>query len=186
MQPLLSLALTICAILLVLSIVEMVGRTEQLAPTRGPDGRTYKVRDTAGSSESAAALARINARLSMLIHRLQLEGDPQRMGMIMRMAQRYNCDALSEGILAHDKTSYTVNKGEEVVMCLRSRDVRDELYDDNKLMYVAVHELAHIASVSTEHGEEFLNNMHFLERKAHQLGLLKPISESWEYCGLLV
>lgn len=181
---LLQFALTIVVLLCIFNIFTR-GHSE-LQLVAGPDGRSYRVRPLASQRESAAALARVNARLSMLIHRLQLSCEPEKREMVERMAQRYNPDVLSEGLVEDEKTSYTVNKGQEIVYCLRSRDGRDTLYPDNKLMHVAVHELAHIASVDTGHEKEFKTNLRYLERKSYELGLMQPITGSWEYCGITV
>ncbi len=179
---------------------------KMLVDVKGPDGRKYKVRASPRQSESAAALARLNARVTLLIERLVKETDaketdakktdvketdqaPKMKGVVERIVRRYNPDVISEGVIDNEKTSYTVNKGEEVVYCLRSRDERDQLYSDNKLMHVAIHELAHIGSLASgdaSHAGDFPANLHYLERKAAEFGLITPISENWEYCGLWV
>ena len=41
-------------------------------------------------------------------------------------------------------TSYTINKGEKIVICLRSKFL-NEIHDINTIMYVVIHELAHVA-----------------------------------------
>ena len=183
----LGLVGTILILLLIINIyLHKGGHEGGLVSVEGPDGRKYNVRPTDDPKSSAAALARINARLSMLIYRLQVECEPSRREMVERMASRYNTEVLSEGIVAHGVTSYTVNKGEKVVFCLRSRDERDRLYRDNELMHVAVHELAHIASVTSGHEKEFKVNLNYLERKSAEMGLIQPINGAWEYCGMRV
>mgnify|MGYP000978029137 FL=1 len=42
-----------------------------------------------------------------------------------------------------DITSFSVNKGEELSICLNSRKT-GELHDINLLMYVIIHEMAHL------------------------------------------
>jgi len=44
-------------------------------------------------------------------------------------------------------TSYSVNKGEKLVFCIRSRKYPniDEFHDMNLLMYVVLHEMSHVA-----------------------------------------
>jgi hypothetical protein len=48
--------------------------------------------------------------------------------------------------------SYTINK-QKVYLCLK--DENDEYYDDNMLMYVALHELAHVLCDEIGHTEKF-------------------------------
>lgn len=185
-DQMLKLLGTIVLLLVIVNFVLWPASKENLIAVNGPDGRAYTVRPSVDPEKSAAALARINARISILIHRLRLECEPTRREMVERMATRYNTEALSEGVIAAGVSSYTVNKGEQLVYCLRTRDKRDLLYSDNKLMHVAIHELAHIASVTTGHEHEFKMNLHYLERKAAEMKLIQPIMGEWEYCGVRV
>ena len=41
-------------------------------------------------------------------------------------------------------TSYSINKGEEIVFCLRCKKT-NQLHNINELMYVAIHEISHVA-----------------------------------------
>ena len=52
-------------------------------------------------------------------------------------------------------TSYSVNKGEEIVFCLKSRKDPYNLHDINLMMYVAIHELAHIGCHEIGHTDLF-------------------------------
>lgn len=187
---LIKLGLTVLVILLIVNVCFWPQSKDVRVGVPGPDGRRYMVRASPRQSESAAALARLNARVSILIHKLQMsDHEPKMKQVVDRIASRYNPDVISEGVIDNDKTSYTVNKGEEVVYCLRSRDDKDELYSDNKLMHVAVHELAHIGSLASgadSHYHDFPVNLHYLETKAAEYGLISPITESWEYCGIQV
>lgn len=87
-----------------------------------------------------------------------------------------------------DLTSYSVNKGEELAFCLKSKKT-GLLHDLNLLMYVALHEMAHIACPETGHGELFKKIFKFLTDKAIDLNIyikvdynLQPI----EYCGMVL
>jgi hypothetical protein len=51
-------------------------------------------------------------------------------------------------------TSYTVNKGEEMVFCIRSKK-DNKIHDINELMYVAIHEIAHIGCPEIGHTDLF-------------------------------
>ena len=53
-----------------------------------------------------------------------------------------------------DITSFSVNKGEELSICLNSRKT-GELHDINLLMYVIIHEMAHFACPEIGHGPLF-------------------------------
>ena len=66
-------------------------------------------------------------------------------------------------------TSYSVNKGEKVVLCLRSRNSKEELVDENILMFVALHEMGHICTKSIGHTEEFWTNFKWLLQKSIEI-----------------
>jgi hypothetical protein len=92
------------------------------------------------------------------------------------------------------ETSYSVNKGDELVLCLRSRTEINKLHDNNLLFYVILHELSHIASPVYEdeynnHGPIFKKIFNFLTRVAIELNLYKKIDfnvNSKEYCGIYI
>lgn len=148
------------------------------------DGRSYRVRNTPRKRETALALARMNEKVLDFITRLEGAGDAEFQGAVKRLRTRYRPDRLSEGRIDKRHTSYTLNKGEEVVLCLRSRDHKDEIYDDNLIFYVVLHELAHIASITENHNDEFHTNFRYLLRKAAEWGLFVRKSDRFHYCGM--
>lgn len=81
-------------------------------------------------------------------------------------------------------TSYSVNK-KDVYFCLKHRE-HDTLYDMNLLTYVATHELAHVATKSVGHTEEWKSNFDQLLKIATKLELYTPIKEAREYCGMQI
>ena len=150
------------------------------------DGRSYKVRNTSKKQETALALARVNEKAVNFINRLANEGNPEFKAAITRLKSRYRPDKLSEGRIDKRYSSYTINKGEEMVLCMRSRDEKDSLFDQDLLFYVVVHELAHVASVTENHGEEFHKNFRYLLRKALEWNLFRKRSDKFDYCGVEV
>lgn len=84
-------------------------------------------------------------------------------------------------------TSYSINKGEEVGVCIRSGKNFYNIHNINIIKFVFVHELAHIISVSQQHTEEFWRNFKFLLHNCYLNNLLKKIdysSQPEEYCGM--
>ena len=83
-------------------------------------------------------------------------------------------------------TSYSVNKGEELVFCLKSRKT-GKPHDINLMMYVAIHEMAHIGCPEQGHTPLFNKIFAFFLKEAINIGLysytnyeINPI----EYCGM--
>jgi predicted metal-dependent hydrolase len=85
-------------------------------------------------------------------------------------------------------TSYSVNKGEELSFCLHSKKTK-ELHDINLLMYVAIHEMSHIACPEIGHGDLFKKIFKKFVEEAISIGIYKKIdysSEPAEYCGMIL
>ena len=79
--------------------------------------------------------------------------------------------------------SYTVNK-KHIYLCLK--DENDNYYNINMLMYVALHELAHVIDdvVDTNHRPEFFKILDNLILKADELDLYdKNFKPFRDYCN---
>ena len=87
-----------------------------------------------------------------------------------------------------DLTSYSVNKGEELSVCLKSKTT-GELHDINLLMYVIIHEMSHFACPEIGHGDLFQKIFKKFIDISIKIGIYnyddystKPI----EYCGMIL
>jgi predicted metal-dependent hydrolase len=83
-------------------------------------------------------------------------------------------------------TSYSVNKGEELSICIKSKKT-DKYHDINLLMYVIIHEMAHFACPEIGHGELFKKIFKFFLIEAINIGIYKKVDYSLypiEYCGM--
>ena len=85
-------------------------------------------------------------------------------------------------------TSYSVNKGEELSVCLKSK-TNGQLHEINLLMYVIIHEMSHFACPEIGHGplfqkifKKFLEVSIKLEIYNYEDYSSKPI----EYCGMIL
>jgi len=153
------------------------------------DGRMYKVRDLSDKQEAANLLARVRQRISTLCDKL-LTTYPDK-PQITRIRKNFRPDDASRFLEATpdaQHTSYSVNKGEQVHLCLRQRNGPDEsLVQENVMTFVALHELAHCATETIGHGPDFWNNFGWLLKEAESNGLYQytdfrahPVS----YCGM--
>jgi predicted metal-dependent hydrolase len=85
-------------------------------------------------------------------------------------------------------TSYSVNKGEELSICLRSKKT-GKLHDINLLLYVVIHEMAHFACPEIGHGELFKKIFRKFTQEAMKIGVYKKEefeSNPIEYCGMIL
>ena len=73
----------------------------------------------------------------------------------MRLKHNFNPNVIKEGIDNPSYTSYTINKGQEMAVCLRSKNDK-KIHDINEIMYVIIHEISHIACPELGHTKLFL------------------------------
>lgn len=95
--------------------------------------------------------------------------------------------SIYENVPNTDLTSYSVNKGEELAICLKSKT--GHFHDINLLMYVAIHEMAHMACPEIGHGDLFKKVFRFLTLEAINFGLYKKVDYRdfpVEYCGMIL
>lgn len=85
--------------------------------------------------------------------------------------------------LRYGDSAYTENKA-VITLCLRDPETK-KFYDMNTLMYVALHELAHVISISHGHNDEFKDNFHDLLSRASRVGIYDPTLPIPDtYCGI--
>lgn len=83
--------------------------------------------------------------------------------------KNYSPDTLLSEILYSKHVAYSKNKGDEIAFCLT-----DENMDTNTLIFVALHELSHIATDDVGHTYSFWTNYEFLLRCAVKLHIYVP------------
>lgn len=83
-------------------------------------------------------------------------------------------------------TSYSVNKGEELSICLKSKE-NGNFHDLNLLMYVSIHEMSHFACPEIGHGLLFQKIFKMFIEQAIEIGIYIKVDYSAtpvEYCGM--
>jgi len=79
-----------------------------------------------------------------------------------------------------DKESYTINK-KDVYLCLR--DENNEYYNENMLIYVTLHEVAHAICDEIGHTQKFHEIFESLLDRAYNMGIYNPsIPIIQDYC----
>ena len=154
------------------------------------DGKQYKVRDMADKQEAANLMAKLRLRLTKLCDALEKKYPDK--AQVKQIVRNFRSDPTRfiESTPDSEHTSYSINKGESIYMCLRQRDGPNEsLVDENVMSFVALHELSHVCTESIGHGPDFWNNFGWLLKEAEELGLYKytdfsahPVS----YCGVYI
>ena len=151
------------------------------------DNNTYKVQKYPNQPQAANTLAKINEKVNKLItHLEQKHSDDER---VKRLISRLDMNNLEEAEHERGSTSYTINKGELISLCIRDKNTQKQIHKVNHLMFVIIHELAHIMSVSEGHTNEFMDNFKFLLRESNDCGSYFPVNyedEPFQYCGMKV
>jgi predicted metal-dependent hydrolase len=151
------------------------------------DDRIYTVQSLPDKQDAADLLANMRKKLETLVTHLQkMYADDPRTG---RLLGKFNPDRISEGTNHGEHTSYSLNKGEKIVFCLRSKDEKNKLVDLNTMMFVALHELGHICTESIGHTDEFWDNFRWLLAESINIGVYKEQdfkSKPVPYCGIKI
>jgi len=152
------------------------------------DGRTYRVRDMADKVQAADLMARVRQKIDRLY--LYLQDKYPNKPQVKQLLQNFKPDPsrFEESTPADEHTSYSVNKGEKVHLCLRQREGPNEsLVKENVMVFVAIHEMGHVITPSLGHGPDFWNNFAWLLKQSEALGIYQyenfkshPVS----YCGI--
>mgnify|MGYP006135240197 CR=1 FL=1 len=158
------------------------------------DNKEYLVRNTDDKEEAARLLSELNNRLKQVIEKVKKEGEEgkcsdKRQKDIKRLCKNYKEENISESSPGNKYTSYSINKGEKIVFCLRSKDEEQKLIDINTIVFVAIHELAHLMTKEIGHTPEFWDNMKYLLEQGIMIGVyikkdysINPV----DYCGMTI
>tara|TARA_B110000902_G_scaffold263460_1_gene342559 strand:- start:2913 stop:3494 length:582 start_codon:yes stop_codon:yes gene_type:complete len=155
-------------------------------------GTRFLVQNNKDKFKSSKILSELTKKLYILRNYLvnNINKFPKFKQYIILLENGFNNNrtTIHEGLSDSNLTSYSVNKGEELIFCLKSKKT-DEYHKMNILMYVAIHELAHVACPEIGHGTLFIKIFKFLAEQAVKLKLYKYkdyYSNPEEYCGMIL
>jgi len=152
------------------------------------DGNKYCVRERAKVQEAADLLAKITDKCKNLVEYVaEKNPDDDR---AERLTKGFHPQKVMETLPTSEFTAYSENKGEKLAFCLnRTRKGEDNMIDEHTLMFVAIHELSHIATKSIGHKTDFWENFKFLLQNAKEAGIHNPEDykdKPTEYCGMKI
>jgi hypothetical protein len=157
----------------------------------GPDGQSYEMQNLPNKDQAVALMADIKGRLLKLAHHYKsdqaLSADPP----VRRFLERFKTDVFIENDMDSKDTSYSENKGQKIVVCLRDKTKAPQypLIDANTIMFVILHEMAHLMTETIGHTQEFWSNFRRILGDASQLGLYSPVNYAQRptpYCGMTI
>jgi len=148
------------------------------------DNRDYEVQVKEDAQDAANLIAKIREKLILLVnHLIKTYPNDER---TERFKKNFNPDKIKEGIDDPNYTSYSINKGEQIVLCLRTNN---KLMDLNTMMFVVLHEMAHICTLSIGHTTEFWDNFKWILEEAINIGIYTKQDfklNNVEYCGITI
>lgn len=147
----------------------------------------YIVLNEDDKKKAAALLHLLVADIKQLIHHLK-QNHPNNLHVKL-IVKRFNPKNISEGSPHNRDFTYTENKGQRLVMCLRDKETM-KLHKKNLLLFPLIHELAHQGVPEyTGHGPEFIKVFKFLLEQAEEAGIYKPIDfnkSPQKYCSMTI
>ena len=178
-------------IFIVLTVIiiysEILTENFEIMKQMASDNKFYHVQNLADNKEAADILSGISKQCSSLVENLAIKYPEY--AYVIRLQKKFNPENMREAEDSKGQTSYTINKGEMMHLCLRHKNDDKSLHDHNLLMFVTIHELAHIMSKSIGHNQEFYKNFKFLLTEAVEAGIYSPVNfqnNPVNYCGVNV
>jgi predicted metal-dependent hydrolase len=152
----------------------------------------YLVYNDKNKIKSALLLEKITKNMFKLKNYLYTNKEkfPEMKNYIIQLNRNLNNDRtlIYENDPNSNLTSFSVNKGEEIALCLKSKKT-GEMHELNLMMYVTIHEMAHIACPEIGHGDLFKRIFKFLCEQAISINIYSyddydtnPV----EYCGMVL
>lgn len=151
------------------------------------NNNSYEVQDYPDPQGAADLLAKINNNISGII--ACLIGKYPNDVRVKRLQSRCKNLVIEEAKHEPNSSTYTINKGELMAICLRKKNDTKDFYNMDLLLFVIIHELAHVMTVSEGHSQEFMANFKFILHEATRCGLYQPVDYSrnkLDYCGVMV
>ena len=157
----------------------------------GPDGQDYDMQNLPNKEEAVKLMATIRANLTKL--RDSYADEPALMNdpPVARFVARYQPDVFSENSMSSADTSYSENKGQRIVVCLRDKTKAPEypLVGINTVMFVMLHEMAHLMTETIGHTPEFWGNFKRILHDAVKVGIYTPVNYAHQPvadCGMMI
>ncbi len=168
------------------------------------DGEMYMVRNRKDKQTAANILAQVKANIYKVTYYVNeklnnpvtaklpryIEFSPY----ILQLKEKIQNVVIKESASNSVYTSYTINKGEQIIFCIRSKALSNVLnsnniHNINLIMYVALHEISHVACPEYNHTPLFKKIFRFLCEEAIEMGLYQRIDfgrHPVEYCGMKI
>lgn len=149
------------------------------------DNREYLVCNLPNKDQAADLLAEVTRDLNHLVNHFMAKYPND--ADAIRLYKNFNPNSISEGNSNSGYTSYSINKGEKIVLCIRQKD--QSFVDKNTILYVGIHELGHLMTEDVGHTQNFWDNFKRLLNEAVELRTYIKTdyaSKPLDYCGIKI
>lgn len=196
-------------IILILTIITImiimyynVGQRDMIYVRSDIDNNMYMVRNQKDKKKAANFLAKLKNNIYAIVdHTTKKINDPKTANLpryvefkpyILQLRDKIKGVSVRESGTNSVYTSYTVNKGEQIIFCIRSKSLAtylrtNSIHDFNLVMYVMLHEISHVACPEYDHTPLFKKIFKFICEEAIEMGIYTRIdfaSSPREYCGM--
>ena len=174
-------------ILLILVVLYFIFLKDNRILVEAYNGKKYYLVPTKNKKllkQKADFLADIDINLTKVVKFMKEKEFPNKNSSNL-CHKRYSKLRLCETPHNEVAAAYTLNKDTEMAICIISRET-GKINNFNDAMFVSLHELAHVMSISTGHGPEFhTNNKHTIQAGLHLKVWMDPRYEKnpTNFCG---
>lgn len=153
------------------------------------DGKIYRVQNLPDKQDAAEYMSRICEKLEKFIN--FYKNDPSAMAdpRVKIMVSRFNSNNFTENDIDSDTTSYSENKGEKIIVCIRDKVPPYRFVDENTTMFVLLHEMSHLMTTTVGHTPEFWANFKRILHDAVHCGVYTVVNYTRtpvKYCGMTI
>jgi hypothetical protein len=172
-----------------LALVSSTGPRNTVELTSRRDGKRYRVQNLPDKQDACEFIAKVSENLGKLIE--NYKSDPSAMSdpRIKVLVSRFNPNNFTENDIDANTTSYSENKGEKIVVCIREKTPPYKFVDENTVMFVLLHEMGHLMTTTVGHTPEFWANFRRILHDAVQCGIYTPVNYAKNpilYCGMTI
>ncbi len=138
------------------------------------------------SDDSKIIFLIIKEKINDLINYCLILNNNNYINYIKNINEKFYYTDIYENNMNNNNTSYTINKGDEMILCIRSKNDY-KLHNINDLLYIVIHEISHIGCPEIGHTELFYKINKYLLERAIEKKIYKYEDYSKnprEYCGI--
>ena len=199
--------LLLIILIIVFFIYYRVGKSDMTYVKSDIDSNMYFVRNLKDKKKAANLLAKIKSNIHQItdymykkLENPTLNNTPRYKEFkpyILQLKNKIKDVVIEESPSNSPHTSFTINKGEEMVFCIRSKSIlsriidskSNNIHDANLVMYVALHEISHVACPEYNHTPLFEKIFRFICEEAIEMKMYDKIdfkNTPIEYCGMTI